>query len=136
MGELEYFKKFTINSTMEGLKECLDVAYEIQKNFNFEPSKEFAFQTVLVESVRNSICHGNKFNKDLLTIITIEIYNKQIKIEVDDQGDGFDLEKVPSPIEQHNINLENGRGIFFIKSLSESLNTRGKGNIVDIILNR
>lgn len=71
-----------------------------------------------------------------MTIITIEIYNKQIKIEVDDQGDGFDLEKVPSPIEQHNINLENGRGIFFIKSLSESLNTRGKGNIVDIILNR
>lgn len=136
MGDTEYIKKFTISSSMEGLKQCLEIASEIQKDFNFEPSKEFAFQTVLMESVNNAIMHGNKYNENLLTEITIVINNEHIRIEVKDQGEGFDLSKVPSPIDRDHINLENGRGIFFIRQLSSSIATKGKGNIVDIIINR
>lgn len=136
MGELEYNNRFSIHSTMEGLKKCLDIACEIQHRFNFEPSKEFAFQTVLMESVSNAIYHGNKLKEDLMTIVTIQIDNERIKIEVEDQGEGFDLEKVPSPLDKEHIFLENGRGIFFIRNLSSSFSTRGRGNIVNIIINR
>lgn len=136
MGELEYFNRFSVNSTMDGLKKCMEIACEIQKDFNFDHSKEFAFQTVLIESVTNAITHGNRFNKDLLTIVTISIDKEKIEIEVEDQGEGFNLEKIPSPLDKDHINLENGRGIFFIRNLSSSITTRGRGNIVDIIVNR
>jgi serine/threonine-protein kinase RsbW len=136
MEESEYIRKFTISSSMEGLKECLEIACEIKNHFNFGPEKDFAFQTVLTESVTNAITHGNKMNADLETIVTIKVDRSKITIEVEDQGEGFDLEKIPSPLDRHHINLENGRGIFFIKQLSNGIQTKGKGNIVDIIINR
>jgi serine/threonine-protein kinase RsbW len=136
MAELEFIKKFSVNSTTDGLRKCLEIACEIQRVFNFEASKEFAFQTVLVESVTNAISHGNKYNEDLLTSVTISIDNEKIRIEVEDQGEGFDLDQIPSPIDKDHISLENGRGIFFIRNLSSSITTRGRGNIVDIIINR
>lgn len=136
MGENEYKKTFTISSTMEGLKQCLEVTREIQDIFKFDTAKEFAFQTVMIESVNNAIIHGNKFNADLQATITILVDKDHIKIEVEDQGEGFDLERIPSAIEKERIGLENGRGIFFIRQLSDGFMTRGKGNIVDIVINR
>lgn len=136
MGELEYFKRFSINSTMEGLRNCLEIAREIQKDFNFEPAKEFAFQTVLAESVSNAIIHGNRFNEELFAVVTISIDREKIRIEVEDQGNGFDLDKIPSPLDKDRITRESGRGLFFIRNLSNSVTTRGRGNIVDIIINR
>ena len=90
----------------------------------------------MLEAVNNAISHGNKFNKDLETIITFRVNRDKIFIEIEDQGDGFDLEKISSPIEKGNICLEKGRGIFFIRNFSDSFNTIGKGNIVNIIINR
>ncbi len=136
MGKFEFTKKFTINSSMEGLKECFEIASGIQKQFHFESSKEFAFITVLSESVNNAIRHGNKFNKDFLTFVTIMIDDKKIEIEVEDQGDGFDLGKIPSPLDKDHINLESGRGIFFMQQLSSGLKTRGRGNIINITIDR
>ena len=136
MEELEYYKRISINSTMEGLRNCLEIACEIQKDFNFEPAKEFAFQTVLAESVSNAIIHGNRFNEELLAVVTISIDKEKIRIEVEDQGNGFDLGKIPSPLDKDHIALESGRGLFFIRNLSNSVTTRGRGNILDIIINR
>ena len=134
--ELEYNKRFTISSDMQGLKQCLENACDIQKRFNFEPDIEFAFETVLMEAVSNAICHGNKFNENLTATVNISISDEHINIVVEDQGEGFDLDKIPSPTDKANINLEDGRGIFFIKKLSSSIRTIGKGNIIEIIIDR
>jgi serine/threonine-protein kinase RsbW len=136
MVDLEYNKRIAIPSDLEGLRECLELTKDIQRIFQLDTDKIFAFQTVLLEAVNNAIIHGNKFNKDLLTIVTVSINRELIFIEVEDQGDGFDLDLVPSPVNGSNILLENGRGIFFIRQLSDGFKTIGKGNIVNIIINR
>jgi anti-sigma regulatory factor (Ser/Thr protein kinase) len=132
----EYFNRLVIPSTPEGLKTCLNLVPVIQRKLNLDDKTSFAFRTVLMESVTNAICHGNHFNKDLDTVITIRINNKQICVEVEDQGEGFDASLIPSPIDKDNISLESGRGIFFIREFSNSFSTIGKGNVVNIIINR
>jgi serine/threonine-protein kinase RsbW len=132
----EYYKQITISSDLEGLKECLELTWDVQRKIDLDSDKSFALQTVLLEAVNNAITHGNKHNRDLRAVITIKVNEEEIFIEVEDEGDGFDLDKIPSPIENDNICLENGRGIFFIRKLSNSFNTVGKGNIVNIIIQR
>jgi serine/threonine-protein kinase RsbW len=136
MKDWEYHKRLTISSDLIGLKECLDLTRDVQASINLDTEKGFALQTVVLEAVNNAITHGNKSNNKLKIFVTIKINQEKIMIDVEDEGDGFDLEKIPSPIESGNICLENGRGIFFIRKFSNSFNTTGKGNIVNIIINR
>lgn len=136
MEDLEYYNRLVISSTHEGLKGCLNLVPDIEHKLHLNDNISFAFRTVLIESVTNAIKHGNKYNKDLETIITISITKKQICVEVEDQGEGFDASLIPSPIDKDNISLESGRGIFFIREFCSSFSTIGKGNIVNIIINR
>ena len=136
MDNLEYYNRLVIPSTHEGLKASLDLVPEIEYKLNLDERTSFALKTVLIESVTNAINHGNHLNKDLNAIITIKISKKSIFVEVEDQGEGFDANQVPSPVDPDNITLETGRGIFFIKAFSNSFKTIGKGNIVNIVINR
>jgi anti-sigma regulatory factor (Ser/Thr protein kinase) len=133
---LEYYNRLIITSTPEGLKTCLNLVPEIEHKLHLDDKISFALRTILIESVTNAICHGNHYDKNLKAIITIKISNKQIFVEVEDQGEGFDASLIPSPIDKDNITLETGRGVFFIKAFSDSFKTIGKGNIVNIVINR
>jgi serine/threonine-protein kinase RsbW len=134
--DFEYYKRLEIASSYEGLKACLNLIPEIERRLKLDDQKSFALRTVLMESVTNAISHGNHYNNDLKAIITIKISSKQIFVEVEDQGEGFDASHVPSPIDKDNITLETGRGIFFIRQFSDNFTTIGKGNIVNIVINR
>jgi anti-sigma regulatory factor (Ser/Thr protein kinase) len=133
---LEYYNRLIITSTPEGLKTCLNLVPEIEHKLHLDDKTSFALRTILIESVTNAICHGNHYDKNLKAIITIKISNKQIFVEVEDQGEGFDASLIPSPIDKDNITLETGRGVFFIRAFSDSFKTIGKGNIVNIVINR
>jgi serine/threonine-protein kinase RsbW len=136
VGNLEYYNRLIVASNHEGIKKCLDLVPEIESKINLDDKTSFALRTVLIECVTNAVCHGNHYSDDLKATVTIEINDKKIFVEVEDQGEGFDVNRIPSPIDPDNITLETGRGIFFIKAFSESVKTNGKGNIVNIVINR
>ena len=136
MDNLEYYNRLVIPSTPEGLKACLNLVPIIHHKLHLDDKTSFALRTILIESVTNAICHGNHYKADLNAIITIKINRKQIFVEVEDQGEGFDASLIPCPIDKDNISLESGRGIFFIREFSNSFKTVGKGNIVNIIIDR
>lgn len=131
-----FFREIFISSTAEGLNECLDLVNEAGRKFNFNFEENFALHTVIVESVENAIIHGNKGIREYKIRILISIHVNNIFVEVEDQGDGFDLSDVPSPIKGSNILKESGRGIYFIKRLSSKCDTLGRGNIIRIKIER
>ncbi|MEI6677840.1 MAG: ATP-binding protein [Mariniphaga sp.] len=136
MSKLLFQRELFFPSVFEGLNICLDMVSEVEHLFNLDFDKSFALQTVLVESVENAFLHGNKGASDLDVRVYISISASEIFLEVEDKGEGFDINSIPSPIEGDNIYNECGRGLFFIKSLCSSCYTMGKGNIVRIILER
>ncbi len=125
-----------IPSSLDGLNMCLDEVNKIVKLFDFNFDQSFSFSTVIVEAVENAFIHGNLNNRDLKVRILIAIDLFKIFIEIEDQGNGFDLSLIPSPLDSSNICRESGRGIFFINCLSSEFYTLGKGNIVRIVILR
>ena len=136
MEEILYHIVLIIPSTVEGLNECLDKVSCIGKKFSFNFEQNFALHTVMVEALENAFIHGNKGIRDLNVKVFISVTNLHIEIVIEDQGDGFNLDKDASSFGQFSLFRESGRGIFFIKSLSSDFKTLGKGNIVQIIINR
>ena len=81
----------------------------------------------VTEFVNNAILHGNR--KDESKQVTLEIFRApaEITIYVEDEGDGFDPEKVANPLEGENLLKEVGRGIFIAKMLVDGVEfERGK----------
>jgi len=136
MNFLLFHREFSFPSSADGLNKCLIIVKEISLIYSLDFEKKLAFHTVVVEAFENSIVHGNKGNRELFVIVKFSVNLNQIVIEIEDQGDGFDIINIPSPLTKENISKESGRGIFFIKNLSSSFITIGRGNIVRININR
>lgn len=134
--KLLYDRDLCVPSTVEGLDMILLIVKEVGFicDLNFE--KKLSLHTIVVEAIENAFIHGNKAIRDKMVRFSINVNSEQILIEVEDEGDGFDFNQIPSPILNSNIRNESGRGIFFIKSLSDFCCTLGKGNIIQIKINR
>ncbi len=135
MTQLQRHNSFIVTSDYEGINYCYMVASQYRDLLNLNIDKFFAFQTLFLESVHNAIAHGNKYNSELVVFIDIYVTDHSLKLTIEDQGDGFDQREVKDPLDGENIHKESGRGLFFIKELSDCFEICGKGNIISITLN-
>lgn len=67
--------------------------------------------------------------------IHVEQENNQLKIEIIDQGTGFDFENLPDPTAPENLEKEHGRGVFLMRSLSDDLKFENNGSKVILFFN-
>jgi serine/threonine-protein kinase RsbW len=87
----------------------------------------------VTEAVTNAVIHGNKNDLQKRVTITLEIREPDITVWVKDQGNGFDPNSVPSPVENDNVLKKVGRGIFILKSLMDEVDFTiepGEGTVV------
>jgi len=84
--------------------------------------KEFEIETALRESLANAIVHGCKRNPDKEIQFAVACdEEKGMMIVVRDPGEGFDPDKLPSPIQGECLYSEHGRGIFLINQLMDEV---------------
>jgi len=87
---------------------------------------------VLTEAVANAIEYGDAKRPDHNVRVCLAIDEKELKIEVHDHGQGFDIASVPPP--DLNPMSERGRGIFFIRNLMDSVayHREADGNVLEM----
>ena len=76
------------------------------------------------ESVTNAIQHGNRLDMNKKVDVRFEILPDRISISVKDQGNGFRIEDVPSPLESDNLLKPSGRGIFYMRTFMDEVDFR------------
>lgn len=123
-------KILVIKSDVAELKKVEDFIINIFNENNLELKYFNKIYLCVSEAVLNSIKHGNKNDLKKYVSIKIGFDTEQFKIQVEDEGDGFDLKKIKDPTKKRNIKNEEGRGIFIITKLSEQIEYNKKGNLV------
>lgn len=68
------------------------------------------------ESLVNAIQHGNECDAAKRVQIAIWVEPGSIRIQVLDEGKGFDPALIPDPLVEENLLKTDGRGIFFMRS--------------------
>ncbi len=123
---------FEIDNIPNYLDEALD-------GINIPSEKYNNILLAITEAVNNAIIHGNK--NDINKTIELEfiLADEFLKVIVTDEGEGFDLEKVPDPTLPENLLNEHGRGIYIIKHFVDEMkvekSTKGSSLILKIKLN-
>jgi serine/threonine-protein kinase RsbW len=86
----------------------------------------------VTEAVNNAIRHGNKDNSSKNVLISLSLEEGMIKFKVQDEGIGFDYRQLPDPTLPENISRPGGRGIFLMKHLSDEVDFKENGKIVEL----
>ncbi len=97
------------------------------------------FGNVLIavtEAVNNAIQHGNGEDTSKYINLVVEGNNDKIVFRIEDQGVGFDYTNLPDPTAPENIEKEDGRGIFLMKSLSDEVSFDDQGRKVMITFSK
>lgn len=81
----------------------------------------------VTEAVENAIKHGNNNESQKEVTVTFESGPSGLTFTIADQGHGFDFNAISDPT-QENINPDQGRGIYLMKSLADEVNFGETGN--------
>jgi len=84
--------------------------------------------TSLYEALINAVEHGNRFNVQKRVTVIYRIVKNWIVFKVRDEGTGFDVKKVPNPLEEANLLKPSGRGVFMIRKLMNKIKYNKTGN--------
>jgi serine/threonine-protein kinase RsbW len=115
-------------------KELVKVEAFLRNIFESKQLPEDSFNKVLLcisEAVINSIEHGNRNTKGKKVSVVVNCQENDMVVEVTDEGEGFDFDRIPDPTADENIKKERGRGIFIIRSVSNMLIFKDKGKCVE-----
>lgn len=122
--------EFTLPSEF-GVQQIVDARVLTQiRNAGSTERDEFCVRLALEEALTNAIRHGNKLDPQKKVYVRSTVRGKQITIEIEDEGDGFDPGAVPDPTTPEFIGRPNGRGVLLINSFMDEITYNKKGNRV------
>ena len=96
----------------------------------------FRLQVVLSEALSNAIVRGNQEDRGKWVDVRAELGPDAIRLEVTDEGAGFDPAAVPEPIRPEQLDEANGRGLYLIRKLVDAVQFNEQGNSICMILRR
>jgi serine/threonine-protein kinase RsbW len=95
---------------------------------------QFNLRTALAEALANAIAYGNGHDRSKLVRVKIVLGREEVRIEVADEGVGFDPTRVPDPTGPEFLDREDGRGLFVLRHLVDQMEFNAQGNAVCLVL--
>ena len=87
----------------------------------------------LDEAFVNAIKHGNKYDPHKLIRVTADVSPSEAKFTIEDEGDGFDINNIPDPLDPENLFKTSGRGVLFIHNIMDEVTYNSRGNRLTMI---
>lgn len=107
-----------------------DFVEMISDQSGLDESLTHRIMLALSEAVTNAIVHGNKEIRDKKVSIKITINSSMIVIDIQDEGEGFNPDDIPDPVDEKNLLATGGRGLFLMEEFADHVEYRNKGRLV------
>ena len=90
----------------------------------------FAVHLAMEEALVNAIIHGNRLARDKHVRISCRMSPELIRVEISDEGPGFDPDALPDPTDPERLGCPGGRGVLLMKAFMSRVEWGGSGNRV------
>ncbi len=100
------------------------------EELSYDERDVFGVRLAIEEALVNAIKHGNRMDPTKTVRITCQIARHKVRIEIEDQGEGFQPEEVPDPTADENLERPCGRGIMLMRAFMSSIAYNESGNCV------
>lgn len=97
---------------------------------DWHPYHIFGIRLALEEALVNAVRHGNELDEQKHVRAVCHLNEQRIRIEIADQGSGFDPTGVPDPTTEENLEKPCGRGILLMRNYMTRVDYNQSGNRV------
>jgi len=108
-------------SRIDAVVKAERLAGKVTKKLKISEPERVDICIAVTEAVNNAVEHGNKMLNDKFVTLLFEYSDDKLRITVEDQGEGFDLEAVENPLSPENLTKPNGRGLLIVDALMDNV---------------
>ena len=116
--------------TLAEVPRVLEAVVATLAGAGYSSQDQFAVRLALEEAVVNAIKHGHGFDPTREVRVLWEVTQQAARLEVEDEGPGFDPTEVPDPRQPENLDRPCGRGLLLMRHFLTRVEHRGRGNRV------
>ncbi|MBN1153948.1 ATP-binding protein [candidate division KSB1 bacterium] len=113
--------RLVVQSDLNEIQHVEEVTENIVTEMGFTEEDRDSLAISITEIVGNAITHGNRLDETKRVIIDYYISEQGIRILIQDEGRGFDLNAVDNPVAPENLLKESGRGIYIVRTLMDKV---------------
>jgi serine/threonine-protein kinase RsbW len=124
--------KIQIPSLPENIRIVESFIDNVKDQFKIDDDIYGNIMVAVTESVNNAIRHGNNLDKTKNVFLSVTSEDNQLKFIIEDEGLGFDPDKLADPTAPENLDKLGGRGIFLMKHLSDQVSFSKDGRRVEL----
>lgn len=128
MREEEHKKSFQVPSDLSEVQKASAKALAFLRPLELSQALLFDIRLCLEEALINAIKYGNKEDRQKPVKLEIEFSERDIRIAIEDEGEGFDPKKLVDCTESDNLLRTRGRGVYLIHQLMDKVQYNQRGN--------
>ena len=111
-------------STLESVDEAENVIIDAATGVGFDEDDLNKIGMAVRECMVNAVVHGNRYNANKKVHLRVAAGTDHLRIQITDQGEGFDVTKLPDPLAEENLLRHSGRGIFLIRAFMDQVDVQ------------
>jgi serine/threonine-protein kinase RsbW len=135
------------SSTLESVDLAESEILKAAEEAGFDEDELHRIGMAVRECMVNAVVHGNRYNRNKTVHIGVNVemperpepagndgtrpgqgtdraIGSRLIIRITDQGDGFELQEVPDPLQENNLLRHSGRGLFLMGAFMDALKVR------------
>jgi serine/threonine-protein kinase RsbW len=128
------------SSTLESVDLAEGEILKAAEEAGFDEDELHRIGMAVRECMVNAVVHGNRYNRNKTVHIGVHVERPEqsadpgqgvdrkigtrLTIRITDQGDGFELQEVPDPLQENNLLRHSGRGLFLMGAFMDDLKVR------------
>jgi serine/threonine-protein kinase RsbW len=127
------------SSTLESVDLAESEILKAAEEAGFDEDELHRVGMAVRECMVNAVVHGNRYNRNKTVHIGVNVERPEpsaegpgmrpgqgtrLTIRITDQGDGFELQEVPDPLQENNLLRHSGRGLFLMGAFMDDLKVR------------
>jgi len=113
-----------IQSSLKSIRRLSAFLKKANTVINLSENDFYRLHLCATEAVNNAILHGNNLDEKKVVEIRCEVKKTVLILSVSDFGNGFIVNAIPNPLRGKNKLKSGGRGIFLMKALMDSIESR------------
>ena len=90
----------------------------------------FGVHLAVDEALVNAVLHGNARDETKCVRFCCRLSPRKVRVEIIDEGPGFDPDSLPDPTDAEHLNRPGGRGVLLMRSFMSHVEFRNSGNHV------
>jgi serine/threonine-protein kinase RsbW len=90
----------------------------------------FGVHLAVDEALVNAVLHGNRLDESKRVRFCCWLSPQKIRVEITDEGPGFDPDSLPDPTDDAHLGCPGGRGVLLMRAFMSHVEFRDHGNHV------